>query len=992
MARTRVPPRPAPPVQVLTASAGTASAGTASAGSRRTHRAAASSRKVAAALSSSTAVFRQNAKKNPNTERNSIAKAWQVECYRHVNICGEARYAATLFAAMASRAEVGVSEPQALVRKAVWVSTGEEADVFAELAPTVRERSKLIRDFMLHYIIAGECYLVARPRVDTDTPVPEDRKHEPLWEVVAVTEIQKDGTGEWSIRHDNGNYIELDAKAPVIRIWNPDPSDRREAWSPFRSMLATLGEIEYLTRHIFTQVRSRLMSAGVWFLPDNLTFPPPPEDMVEGGAEAIAAMNEPEQFMVSLALSSAELLESDEVSFPTVVMADPEALKEIDRKRLIEFWSEIDDAAMKLRSDAVRRFALGMDLPPEQVLGSSGMAVSGSAGAAGSTNHWCVDDQTEVLTRFGWVRQDALTVGTEVYTLNHETGLAEWNPVKDIYRADVVDERMTRMQGRDHDSLTTPGHRWPVIRDTTVNSEHALVREFRTTAQLTEHDRITTAAPGAELPREAKYSDAFVELAAWFWTEGSLGTHKASISQSIDRNPERVARIRAALAQEFPGGWGEHEQTGGFNDSTIQVFRLHKHAREALRAIGGKFIEPAFIDSLTAAQLELFIDVSCQGDGWHYRQGRLDIWQRDPRALVAYERALILSGRAVSWGAHAGGEFVSDRRGKTTVRPRKFGPGSAATVEDELYSGVVWCPVTENSTWLARRNGSVYFTGNSVWANEEQSISAHVEPALDLFTGVLTEGYLRAAIPDTELVIAYDTATLRLKQDRSAESIELYDRGVLKAEVMLRENGFDPDNDQMDDAEFRRWLLTRIAGGSATPEQVQAAIKLLGVVLPVVPARQEGASAAPGTPGRNLPRTLDGHPHEGKPREDHDHNPAPYSLLTPTEASAEALVLRALEKYGNRLLNHRVRGRDRDRTTPPTLAHLSLSAKDTFGHAAQGAEFDMTHASTMLDGVPGRYMDTLLRSIGEFCATLVNEQRPYLRADLIAHLRGVDFE
>ena len=987
MARTRVPPRPAPPVQVLTASAGTASAG-----SRRTHRAAASSRKVAAALSSSTAVFRQNAKKNPNTERNSIAKAWQVECYRHVNICGEARYAATLFAAMASRAEVGVSEPQALVRKAVWVSTGEEADVFAELAPTVRERSKLIRDFMLHYIIAGECYLVARPRVDTDTPVPEDRKHEPLWEVVAVTEIQKDGTGEWSIRHDNGNYIELDAKAPVIRIWNPDPSDRREAWSPFRSMLATLGEIEYLTRHIFTQVRSRLMSAGVWFLPDNLTFPPPPEDMVEGGAEAIAEMNEPEQFMVSLALSSAELLESDEVSFPTVVMADPEALKEIDRKRLIEFWSEIDDAAMKLRSDAVRRFALGMDLPPEQVLGSSGMAVSGSAGAAGSTNHWCVDDQTEVLTRFGWVRQDALTVGTEVYTLNHETGLAEWNPVKDIYRADVVDERMTRMQGRDHDSLTTPGHRWPVIRDMTVNSEHALVREFRTTAQLTEHDRITTAAPGAELPREAKYSDAFVELAAWFWTEGSLGTHKASISQSIDRNPERVARIRAALAQEFPGGWGEHEQTGGFNDSTIQVFRLHKHAREALRAIGGKFIEPAFIDSLTAAQLELFIDVSCQGDGWHYRQGRLDIWQRDPRALVAYERALILSGRAVSWGAHAGGEFVSDRRGKTTVRPRKFGPGSAATVEDELYSGVVWCPVTENSTWLARRNGSVYFTGNSVWANEEQSISAHVEPALDLFTGVLTEGYLRAAIPDTELVIAYDTASLRLKQDRSAESIELYDRGVLKAEVMLRENGFDPDNDQMDDAEFRRWLLTRIAGGSATPEQVQAAIKLLGVALPVVPAQQEGASAAPGTPGRNLPRTLDGHPHEGKPREDHDHNPAPYSLLTPTEASAEALVLRALEKYGNRLLNHRVRGRDRDRTTPPTLAHLSLSAKDTFGHAAQGAEFDMTHASTMLDGVPGRYMDTLLRSIGEFCATLVNEQRPYLRADLIAHLRGVDFE
>ena len=115
-------------------------------------------------------------------------------------------------------------------------------------------------------------------------------------------------------------------------------------------------------------------------------------------------------------------------------------------------------------------------------------------------------------------------------------------------------------------------------------------------------------------------------------------------------------------------------------------------------------------------------------------------------------------------------------------------------------------------------------------------------------------------------------------------------------------------------------------------------------------------------------------------------------LLTPTEGTREARVRRALEKDGNRLLSHRGRGRGRDRRTPPTRAHRRRGAKDTFGHAAQGAEFDMTHASTMLDGVPGRYMDTLLRSIGEFCATLVNEQRPYLRADLIAHLRGVDFE
>lgn len=29
------------------------------------------------------------------------------------------------------------------------------------------------------------------------------------------------------------------------------------------------------------------------------------------------------------------------------------------------------------------------------------------------------------------------------------------------------------------------------------------------------------------------------------------------------------------------------------------------------------------------------------------------------------------------------------------------------------YGGTVWCPVTEDGTWLARRRGTVYFTGNS---------------------------------------------------------------------------------------------------------------------------------------------------------------------------------------------------------------------------------------------------------------------------------------
>lgn len=625
-------------------------------------RAAVSRNKVITAAAS---VHRPGRKSNPNTDRHSIAKSWQIEAYRQVNICGEARYAATLFSNIAGRTEIGVSEPNAMIRKAVWVTSGAEVDAFAELAPTVRDRTKLVRDFMIHRVIAGECYLIARDRLDID-PEFESRRNEPVWEIVAVTEIQRVGES-WRVRHENGTWLDLRNGDPVIRMWNPDPEDRMEAWSPFRSLMSTLHEIEWLTRHIFTQVRSRLSSAGVWFLPDNLTFPAPPPDAVEGGADAIAAMNEAEQFLLSLASSSMDMLDHDEVALPSIVMADPVALANVNQSKLIQFWSEIDDKAMHLRSDAVRRFALGMDLPPEQVLGSSGLAVTGAGGSAGSVNHW------------------------------------------------------------------------------------------------------------------------------------------------------------------------------------------------------------------------------------------------------------------------------------------------------------------------------------GVWANEEQTISAHIEPAMDDFVNILTTAFLRNAVEGTDKVIGYDTAALRLRQDRSEESIELYDRGLLSGKVALRENGFDAELDMMDDAEFRRWLLTKIAGGSATPEQVQESLRLLGVVLSIAPEPVGGPAKelAPKQPGRNEPPSLDDHPYEGPPRVDHENKKAPFSDLGCSEESlldrSEGLVLRALEKAGNRLLNSGRRGREKDMSTPVHMAHLMTRPDVPLG----ASDFDFSLASAVFSDLSAMNRARVEARLGRFCSELYENAVPYSREGLKTVLRGL---
>jgi hypothetical protein len=339
-----------------------------------------------AALAGSASVFKQGKSIDKKDDRHQIAKRWQIECYRHVNICGEARKGVTLYAALAARAEIGISEPQAMNRRAVWVNKGPEVDALAELAPTARDRAALVRTYMTHRIIAGECYLIARDRHEQD-PEYLTKRTVPVWEIVAVTELRRIGD-LWQVRLDNDNYVDLAASDPIIRMWVPDPEKRREAWSPMRSLLPVLQEIEWFTGHIFTQIRSRLMSAGVWFLPEHLVFPTPTPDMVEGGEEALAQMNEAEKLMVALAAAGTYELDASEVSFPTVVMTDAQALEQVDQNKLIKFWSEIDNKAMEGRSDAIRRLALGWDLTPEQLLGSSGIAVTGGGGSAGSVNHW----------------------------------------------------------------------------------------------------------------------------------------------------------------------------------------------------------------------------------------------------------------------------------------------------------------------------------------------------------------------------------------------------------------------------------------------------------------------------------------------------------------------------------------------------------------------------------------------------------------------------
>ena len=126
----------------------------------------------------------------------------------------------------------------------------------------------------------------------------------------------------------------------------------------------------------------------------------------------------------------------------------------------------------------------------------------------------CRTPDVEALTKSGWKTYDQLSIGEEIYTINHETGVGQWNPIERINVFNTVDEDIVEYSGSSFNATSTMDHRWPVI-------NRAGERSWKTTATLTASDNIPLIAKSNGQPVEKTYSDDLVRLAASYMTEGS---------------------------------------------------------------------------------------------------------------------------------------------------------------------------------------------------------------------------------------------------------------------------------------------------------------------------------------------------------------------------------------------------------------------------------------------------------------------------------------
>jgi len=285
---------------------------------------------------------------------------WQDAAWHFYNTIGEYAYAVNWVGNLLSRAKLYATRDDGEGPRRL--PPNDPASRYLDaLFLDEQGKATALQQIGVHYTVAGEAYIVGTEQDDGDH-----------WDIIAATRIRGEGrTGpngqkytQWTV-----DGIELPIDSLVIRIWRPHPVEKAVATSPSRAALPILSEIERLTMHVAAQVDSRLISAGILFLPNEMTFAVIDEDgnTITGNSDLFV------QMLQDVAARAIANRDSAAATIPITVTADGDA---IEKARHLTFWSGLDNQAIELRTEAIRRLALSMDMPPEILTGQ------------GDTNHW----------------------------------------------------------------------------------------------------------------------------------------------------------------------------------------------------------------------------------------------------------------------------------------------------------------------------------------------------------------------------------------------------------------------------------------------------------------------------------------------------------------------------------------------------------------------------------------------------------------------------
>ena len=179
-----------------------------------------------------------------------------------------------------------------------------------------------------------------------------------------------------------------------------------------------------------------------------------------------------------------------------------------------------------------------------------------------------------------------------------------------------------------------------------------------------------------------------------------------------------------------------------------------------------------FLVSLPRGELKAFFIGLISGDG-HIRKddGRISFIQKSRKTKDWFQ---IIAFRLGYHSIQNKNVVYLTNRGFIGIRGTN---GKGKSIKKIYYRGKVWCPKTPNGTWVARRNGKIFITGNTF--PEElvrQCILAGCPPkgtVLDPFAGSGTTGKVAQDLNREAILIELILGYLKIIKKRCGNSINV---------------------------------------------------------------------------------------------------------------------------------------------------------------------------------------------------------------------------
>lgn len=342
----------------------------------------------------------------------------------------------------------------------------------------------------------------------------------------------------------------------------------------------------------------------------------------------------------------------------------------------------------------------------------------------------CVDEETEALTTDGWRRYDQLYNGQLILTKNCNTGILEWQPIENINIYPDYQGDLYSFEGKTFSALTNGKHRWLCNHDSKPGSK----AEFLTTEELYNSKIVRPIHRTGEYNgnRKKVLDDDLVYLLGIILTDGHLRYYRdktkprygkpwyALITQSKEKN---IPLIQSAIDKLDNRFTYIHKVYG-----KKHVWKFNKDFADYLDTIiPNKKLNMSLIHSLTKSQIRLLLDGMILGDGC----------KPGTRILTSsIEQANLIQVLVVMAGYYSN-ILINDNRGIHISNKIKRGKiitkniSYLVTIGESKYfhhrstrginhikklsnqKQLIWCPTVKNGTWVCRRKGKTYITGNS---------------------------------------------------------------------------------------------------------------------------------------------------------------------------------------------------------------------------------------------------------------------------------------